>query len=216
MSLGKQIYTERLANGLRDWKKLTFFYFADSYINFNPLVTDLFKIYKTRIWMSAINTAAIGSPGGSHHLPNGPGHGAFSPELDEYSMRRHTRQDPSPTSTGISQTALGAPDHGWDPNRDIGSIGGLTYPQLYGQPFQAPGFDMRQLSQYPMDYRHLGPHAVNPQASFNSLDYDAPNLHHNSSFTSQPEDRNDVARERQDPARDWTQAFQGLSLGPRA
>lgn len=42
-----------------DWKKLTFYYFADVYINFNSLVTDLFKIYKTRIWMSAINPASF-------------------------------------------------------------------------------------------------------------------------------------------------------------
>lgn len=46
----------------RDWKKLTFYYFADSYINFNSLVTDLFKIYKTRIWMSAINPASFATP----------------------------------------------------------------------------------------------------------------------------------------------------------
>ncbi|THC90407.1 hypothetical protein EYZ11_010126 [Aspergillus tanneri] len=45
-----------------DWKKLTFYYFADSYINFNSLVTDLFKIYKTRIWMSAINPASFVTP----------------------------------------------------------------------------------------------------------------------------------------------------------
>ncbi|KAH6681289.1 PSP1 C-terminal conserved region-domain-containing protein, partial [Verticillium dahliae] len=45
-----------------DWKKLTFYYFADAYINFNSLVTDLFKIYKTRIWMSAINPASFASP----------------------------------------------------------------------------------------------------------------------------------------------------------
>ncbi|KAF2096586.1 PSP1-domain-containing protein, partial [Rhizodiscina lignyota] len=38
-----------------DWKKLTYFYYAESYVNFNELVTDLFKVYKTRIWMSAIN-----------------------------------------------------------------------------------------------------------------------------------------------------------------
>lgn len=50
-----------------DWKKLTFYYYAESYVNFNSLVTDLFKTYKTRIWMSAINpasflTAAAGLP----------------------------------------------------------------------------------------------------------------------------------------------------------
>ncbi|KAJ5142741.1 PSP1 C-terminal [Penicillium bovifimosum] len=58
-----------------DWKKLTFYYFADSYINFNSLVTDLFKIYKTRIWMSAINPASFVTPptaglGGSGALVN--------------------------------------------------------------------------------------------------------------------------------------------------
>ncbi|KAI1003346.1 hypothetical protein K3495_g4864 [Podosphaera aphanis] len=45
-----------------DWKKLTFYYFADAYINFNSLVTDLFKAYKTRIWMSAINPASFANP----------------------------------------------------------------------------------------------------------------------------------------------------------
>jgi hypothetical protein len=57
--------------GSRDWKKLTFYYFADSYINFNSLVTDLFKVYKTRIWMSAMNPASFAHPAGLH--PPGPG-----------------------------------------------------------------------------------------------------------------------------------------------
>ncbi|KHJ33057.1 putative psp1 domain-containing protein [Erysiphe necator] len=51
-----------------DLKKLTFYYFADSYINFNSLVTDLFKIYKTRIWMFAINPASF--PSSSFSLPS--------------------------------------------------------------------------------------------------------------------------------------------------
>jgi len=56
-----------------DWKKLTFFYYAESYINFNDLVTDLFKIYKTRIWMSAINPASFAAPSISHGLtPTSP------------------------------------------------------------------------------------------------------------------------------------------------
>ena len=55
----------------RDWKKLTFYYFADSYINFNSLVTDLFKVYKTRIWMSAMNPASFAHPSGLH--PPGSG-----------------------------------------------------------------------------------------------------------------------------------------------
>lgn len=45
-----------------DYKKLTFFYYADCYINFNHLVTDLFKVYKARIWMSAVNPASFATP----------------------------------------------------------------------------------------------------------------------------------------------------------
>lgn len=91
----------------RDWKKLTFYYFADAYINFNSLVTDLFKIYKTRIWMSAINpasfvtpTAGLQPPGntpfgqdihgdrrrGHEHRPfggGGGGGGGFGPQFPE-------------------------------------------------------------------------------------------------------------------------------------
>ncbi|KAI1106748.1 hypothetical protein F4804DRAFT_284455 [Jackrogersella minutella] len=59
-----------------DWKKLTFYYFADTYINFNSLVTDLFKIYKTRIWMSAINPASFASPTLGLQAPSGIGPGA--------------------------------------------------------------------------------------------------------------------------------------------
>lgn len=59
-----------------DWKKLTFYYFADAYINFNALVTDLFKIYKTRIWMSAINPASFASPALGLQAPSGVGIGS--------------------------------------------------------------------------------------------------------------------------------------------
>ncbi|TVY85250.1 Uncharacterized protein LSUE1_G000132 [Lachnellula suecica] len=59
-----------------DWKKLTFYYFADAYINFNSLVTDLFKVYKTRIWMSTINPASFASPSIGLQAPSGIGPGA--------------------------------------------------------------------------------------------------------------------------------------------
>ena len=50
---------------------MTFYYFADSYINFNSLVTDLFKVYKTRIWMSAMNPASFAHPAGLHQPGSG-------------------------------------------------------------------------------------------------------------------------------------------------
>ena len=37
-----------------DRKKLTFFFLAEQRIDFRDLVKDLFKIYKTRIWMCAV------------------------------------------------------------------------------------------------------------------------------------------------------------------
>jgi PSP1-like protein len=37
---------------------LTFYFYAEQYINFNDLVTELFKIWKLRIWLSAVNPAS--------------------------------------------------------------------------------------------------------------------------------------------------------------
>ena len=61
----------------RDFQKLIFYYYADHYINFKDLITELYRIYKTRIWLSAINPAsfsqhALGQP------PSGIGPGAVS------------------------------------------------------------------------------------------------------------------------------------------
>lgn len=51
----------------RDRKKLTFYFVAESRIDFRELVKDLFKIYKTRIWMCAVerngNSRLIRAPG---------------------------------------------------------------------------------------------------------------------------------------------------------
>jgi len=39
----------------RDRRKLTFYFVAERRIDFRELVRDLFKIYKTRIWMCAVD-----------------------------------------------------------------------------------------------------------------------------------------------------------------
>ncbi|KAH6863094.1 hypothetical protein B0T12DRAFT_343466 [Alternaria alternata] len=52
-----------------DYHKLTYFYYAESYVNFNELVTDLFKQYKVRIWMSAVNPASVINPAGGAQIP---------------------------------------------------------------------------------------------------------------------------------------------------
>lgn len=68
----------------RDFQKLIFYYYADHYINFKDLITELYRIYKTRIWLSAINPAsfsqhAMGQP------PTGIGPGAVTPQ-NPYAM----------------------------------------------------------------------------------------------------------------------------------
>ncbi|CAI6098507.1 unnamed protein product [Clonostachys chloroleuca] len=77
-----------------DWKKLTFYYFADAYINFNSLVTDLFKIYKTRIWMSAINPASFASPTLGIQAPSGVGPGAVGVGRSSAGGERRQTQQP--------------------------------------------------------------------------------------------------------------------------
>ncbi|RMZ76169.1 hypothetical protein DV738_g5101, partial [Chaetothyriales sp. CBS 135597] len=96
-----------------DSKKLTFYYFADSYINFNPLVTDLFKIYKTRIWMSAINPASFQTPTASLGLQ--PAYGIlgfpsgltqFGPGMSPYASMQEQHMDPMAQYYGQQQFHL--------------------------------------------------------------------------------------------------------------
>ncbi|KAL9080193.1 MAG: hypothetical protein Q9157_000975 [Trypethelium eluteriae] len=61
-----------------DFKKLTFYYYAETYIDFTNLVGDLFKVWKTRIWMSAINPASFASAHQSNTAPVGLGPGVVS------------------------------------------------------------------------------------------------------------------------------------------
>lgn len=98
----------------RDWKKLTFYYFADSYINFNSLVTDLFKIYKTRIWMSAINPASFASPSLGLQTPSGIGPGAVGVgrNAGNATNERRQNQQQEPQSAFSSASAAARPFSG--------------------------------------------------------------------------------------------------------
>jgi hypothetical protein len=73
-------------NNLSDYHKLTYYYYAETYVNFNELVTDLFKQYKVRIWMSAINPASVINPADRMNVqpPSAVGPGAI--------MHRHAGQ----------------------------------------------------------------------------------------------------------------------------
>jgi len=59
------------------------------------LVTDLFKVYKTRIWMSAINPASFASPSLGLQAPSGIGPGAVGVTRPAQAERRPQQQEPS-------------------------------------------------------------------------------------------------------------------------
>lgn len=199
----------------RDWKKLTFYYFADEYINFNSLVTDLFKIYKTRIWMSAINPASFQTPVGGLQIPGVVGPNAFGADVDQFSSRRQPRQISNlAVSTGPTQSALGVFDQAWVAAQEGNVINGMAFPQHYAQPFPPHDLDLRQLDQYSLEYRQGLPQALGMQPTFTSPNYNAPNLHASPSCTSRPDSSNGGPQPSQMFGRDWNQAMQGLSLGP--
>ena len=84
----------------RDWNKLIFYYYADHYVNFKELVNDLYKLYKVRLWMSAVNPASF-SPNAINQPPTGIGPGALTDfnalrqEFDSsYSMSYGSDPDP--------------------------------------------------------------------------------------------------------------------------
>ena len=74
---------------------MIFYYYADHYINFKDLITELYRIYKTRIWLSAINPAsfsqhALGQP------PSGIGPGAITEYHSNNTYTMMYGPDPDP------------------------------------------------------------------------------------------------------------------------
>jgi hypothetical protein len=197
-----------------DWKKLTFYYFADAYINFNSLVTDLFKIYKTRIWMSAINPASFASPTLGIQAPSGIGPGAVSSGRSSGANdRRQNQPPPEQQAPGFVQGGRGfrpsfnpsfgteraiPPASGYPPSNygysQPGVFGGSRTSTSY-IPGVSPGLEGYQSAAYqqPAEFQPMR-HRFPPSQSASSP---TPHGQGVSSMTSQP---------------DWTGAFQGLSL----
>ena len=194
----------------RDWKKLTFYYFADSYINFNPLVTDLFKIYKTRIWMSAINPASFVTPIAGLQLPSGLGPGAFNPEPDSYSARQQQKTGLT-YPAGTSNTTQGVLDRSWEPTPDVGSSAS-TFSHIYPHAFQPLALEPHQADHAAVDYRSGGQQLLSQHGRYAAAPYQLTNipLH---AYSLEPESSNGAVRKPQVLRSDWNHAFQGLSLG---
>ena len=104
---------------------MTFYYFADAYINFNSLVTDLFKVYKTRIWMSAINPASFASPSLGLQAPSGVGPGAVG---NHRQVDRRQQQDQYNNQRGFGINQYGPAERG------------IVSPTSFQQSFAGYGF----------------------------------------------------------------------------
>ncbi|KAK5998015.1 hypothetical protein PT974_00384 [Cladobotryum mycophilum] len=200
-----------------DWKKLTFYYFADSYINFNSLVTDLFKIYKTRIWMSAINPASFASPTLGIQAPSGVGPGAVG--VGRGASGNERRQNQASQQEQQAQVfSAGA--------QARGLRSGFNQPQLMGDR-QAP-----PTSGYPPSNYAYGPTGVFGNARLNGsyIPGMAPGIEGFPGATFGQAGDFQTIRQRFptqslapgaphsqgvspiSPQADWTAAFQGLSL----
>ncbi|KAI0381516.1 hypothetical protein F5Y04DRAFT_63023 [Hypomontagnella monticulosa] len=204
-----------------DWKKLTFYYFADSYINFNSLVTDLFKIYKTRIWMSAINPASFASPTLGLQAPSGIGPGAVGLGRASGSTNTERRSNPPQEQQGGFPSG-NTSGRGFQPSfgqpfgsSDRPSVASSAYPPT-GYPYAAygafnsaprsgavsyvPGV-MQGMDAYPSGFSQAGEFPPSMRARFPSP-HGAPSPHDQavSSMAGQVE---------------WVGSFQGLSLNSR-
>lgn len=171
----------------RDWKKLTFYYFADSYINFNSLVTDLFKIYKTRIWMSAINPASfVTPPTPGLHGPSGMSNPLYN--QDAHTDRRH--------HDGRGYGARDAVDAGRDEMPNPMGILRTAYADSY-QPFtQSSRYSEAQSD----PFGPISPTSYGPLETTGYIDYPASSAGSNG------------APHVHGAPGEWVHRFQGLSL----
>lgn len=212
---------------IRDWKKLTFYYFADAYINFNSLVTDLFKIYKTRIWMSAINPASFASPTLGIQAPSGVGPGAVnqgraSAVGDRRGNHQHEQHQqppslpvqtisPGPQTRGMRPGAFSQQQHmGMDRHMSPVSVNGFPSSNYAFGPAGAFGNARSPQGPYPTS---LSPGMDGVPSGFQHPgDFQAM---HGRFHPGQGEAGPPLHLQRGSPISpqgDWTAAFQGLSL----
>lgn len=194
----------RLLTSFRDSKKLTFYYFADNYINFNHLVTDLFKIYKTRIWMSAINPASFQTPTASLGITP-----VYSAAPGDERHRRRQQQPPAPPPQGLGSPQVTTPfGDTFDVDRNFNN---QTQRSAYFNQYQDVGAGPQQLQPGAAPFAASLPGQMDPfmpfyGPSFGALNPNAPNFASNrpdfrGRGPPQPGDAN------------WMGRFQGLSLG---
>lgn len=173
-------------------------------------MTDLFKIYKTRIWMSAINPASFVTPSAGLQLPSGLGPGAITGERDPYSGSRHKREHMAYIPTTVAQGTINGYDAIWNAGTEI-PVSTSMIPNAYAQFYQPQA--LQQLNMNLNDYSHRLQQPMRSSSPFGSQSYGA--------FTGIPqpavyksEDKSGASRSSYtNQMNDWNTSFQGLSLG---
>jgi hypothetical protein len=179
------------------------------------LVTDLFKIYKTRIWMSAINPASFLTPVAGLHLSAGTGPGVFNADADRFSDRRHYKGSSHFLPSG-PVSAFHAGPAGftgiWDPSQEVGVPGSMAFPHAYPQQFPPQDLEIGHLDVYPLEYRQIGQQGGGMQPRFPSTPYDITNPQP-SPYQITDDAGNGGARKSHGFGKDWSHTFERLSLG---
>ncbi|KAI9820629.1 MAG: hypothetical protein M1827_004998 [Pycnora praestabilis] len=200
----------------RDWKKLTFYYFADAYINFNSLVTDLFKVYKTRIWMSAINPASFVTPTGGIQGPAGMGIGSSSLGMGRESPIEHRQQHNPPVYGGYSSQRSYAAGFGQlaEPSRESVTPQ-ASFQNPYAYPFQPLSHVPRQPALNGNDYAiGIRQQQLDPGSNFASAStYGNFDSHYRDQHNPSAEHNGNGVRRAHPGNVEWMTNLQGLSLG---
>ncbi|KAI9697261.1 MAG: hypothetical protein M1836_004825 [Candelina mexicana] len=191
-----------------DWKKLTFYYFADTYINFNSLVTDLFKVYKTRIWMSAINPASFMTPTAGLQLPSGIGPGALGLRRDSPIDRRQHYDQQTYGGLRLQRSYQGGFNQPTDRGRDSSTSHTSSLHNPFAPPFQ-PASQLSRGTPVTMgEYAQAFPPQFAPLQSFSPLSYG-----YREQFVPATQSNGHDPRRAHPMGTELMNTFHGLSLG---
>ncbi|KAF1969566.1 PSP1-domain-containing protein [Bimuria novae-zelandiae CBS 107.79] len=168
-----------------DHHKISFFYYAEAYVDFKVLVTDLFKHYKIRIWMSAVNPASVVNPAGMQIkppsaigpgaiLPNNASNASLSvgPLYGNNSYRSNANDHYG--NRGHSTNPQGAYDNTYYPFSDqipsYAAQNQYPMPQQWGQQYAPAGREVynRYDSNHPMNRSPMNMGAWYPPTSYSA------------------------------------------------
>lgn len=176
-------------------------------------MTDLFKIYKTRIWMSAINPASFATPTAGLQPPSGVGPGALRLGRASPSDRRQQQQEylgyGGLSTSRISHGSFAQPV---DTNAGISTPRSANLANLYNQPYQQSSQGVRQPILSMGEYLQGEQPQIDPLSTINPANYGVVDSRLSEYGVNIGQGENGMRRVHP-VGTDWMNNFQGLSLG---